>query len=230
MLVRALLLSLCFCVSATAQQNAEWRQPFPPFKLIGNVYWVGTYDLSTYLITTDAGHILINTGFEDTVPLIVVSGWPIDAQSTWKHCRPSHVGSSATHVPSSAQWRPGPHSVPPGVHTPSSSPPPLLPPQATSVPRTIDPRNERHIEKRWPQCIADLPAEMLSIQRASNRDATSVADGVTSTLIESWCPLRLQTITRLFRARLTLGDGQRLSDRYPRAASARLRISAIVAA
>ncbi|HEY3518196.1 MAG TPA: subclass B3 metallo-beta-lactamase [Gammaproteobacteria bacterium] len=70
MLVRALLLSLCFCVSATAQQNAEWRQPFPPFKLIGNVYWVGTYDLSTYLITTDAGHILINTGFTDTLPLI----------------------------------------------------------------------------------------------------------------------------------------------------------------
>jgi metallo-beta-lactamase class B len=70
MLVRALLLSLCFCASASAQQNAEWRQPFPPFKLIGNVYWVGTYDLSTYLITTDAGHILINSGFEDTVPLI----------------------------------------------------------------------------------------------------------------------------------------------------------------
>lgn len=70
MLVRALLLSLCFCVTATAQQNAEWRQPFPPFKLIGNVYWVGTYDLSTYLITTDAGHMLINSGFEDTVPLI----------------------------------------------------------------------------------------------------------------------------------------------------------------
>jgi metallo-beta-lactamase class B len=71
MLVRALILTLCFCASAGAQQNAAWRQPFPAFKLIGNVYWVGTYDLSTYLITTDAGHILINTGFEDTVPLIV---------------------------------------------------------------------------------------------------------------------------------------------------------------
>jgi metallo-beta-lactamase class B len=70
MFVRALILSLCFCASATAQQNAEWRQPFPAFKLIGNVYWVGTYDLSTYLITTDAGHILINTGFPETVPLI----------------------------------------------------------------------------------------------------------------------------------------------------------------
>ena len=70
MLVRALILSLCVCGGANAQQNAEWRQPFPAFKLIGNVYWVGTYDLSTYLITTDAGHILINTGFAETVPEI----------------------------------------------------------------------------------------------------------------------------------------------------------------
>ena len=71
MFVRALLVSLCFALPAAAQQNTEWRQPFPAFKLVGNVYWVGTYDLSTYLITTDAGHILVNTGFEDTVPLIV---------------------------------------------------------------------------------------------------------------------------------------------------------------
>ena len=70
MLARALLAVLLIAAPAAAQQNAEWRQPFPAFKLIGNVYWVGTYDLSTYLITTDAGHILINSGFEDTVPLI----------------------------------------------------------------------------------------------------------------------------------------------------------------
>jgi metallo-beta-lactamase class B len=65
------VLSLCgFVASASAQDRSEWTRPFPPFKLIGNVYWVGTYDLSTYLITTDAGHILINTGFPETVPLI----------------------------------------------------------------------------------------------------------------------------------------------------------------
>lgn len=72
MLVRALLLSLGLFAFASAQipQNPDWRRPFPPFKLIGDVYWVGTYDLSTYLIATDAGHILINTGFPETVPLI----------------------------------------------------------------------------------------------------------------------------------------------------------------
>jgi metallo-beta-lactamase class B len=69
--MRALAMLLSFAAfGASAQQNAEWRQPFPAFKLIGNVYWVGTYDLSTYLITTDAGHILINTGFAETVPEI----------------------------------------------------------------------------------------------------------------------------------------------------------------
>ena len=70
MLARALLVLLCIAAPAAAQQNADWRRPFPAFKLIGNVYWVGTYDLSTYLITTDAGHILINTGFVETVPEI----------------------------------------------------------------------------------------------------------------------------------------------------------------
>ncbi len=70
MLMRALVFFLCCPSWAVAQQNADWTRPFPAFKLIGNVYWVGTYDLSTYLITTDAGHILINTGFAETVPEI----------------------------------------------------------------------------------------------------------------------------------------------------------------
>jgi metallo-beta-lactamase class B len=66
----ALLVSLCCAASVAAQQNEAWTRPFPPFELIGNVYWVGTYDLSTYLITTDQGHILVNTGFAETVPQI----------------------------------------------------------------------------------------------------------------------------------------------------------------
>jgi metallo-beta-lactamase class B len=70
MLARALLLLVCASTPAAAQNVADWTRPFPPFKLIGNVYWVGTYDLSTYVITTDAGHILINTGFAETVPQI----------------------------------------------------------------------------------------------------------------------------------------------------------------
>jgi metallo-beta-lactamase class B len=54
----------------TAQGNPDWTRPFPPFRILGNIYWVGTADLSTYLITTNAGHILINTGLATTVPEI----------------------------------------------------------------------------------------------------------------------------------------------------------------
>ena len=56
--------------SAQSVGSPDWVKPFPPVRLIGNVYWVGTYDLSTYLITTPAGHILINTGLPQTVPQI----------------------------------------------------------------------------------------------------------------------------------------------------------------
>jgi metallo-beta-lactamase class B len=49
-----------------AQTNPEWTRPFPPFQIVGNIYWVGSYDLSSYLITTPQGHILINTGVGDT--------------------------------------------------------------------------------------------------------------------------------------------------------------------
>ena len=52
--------------STRAQQNDEWTRAFPPFHVIGNIYWVGSYDLSTYLIVTPQGNILINTGVGDT--------------------------------------------------------------------------------------------------------------------------------------------------------------------
>jgi metallo-beta-lactamase class B len=42
--------------------NAEWSKPYPPFRIAGNLYYVGTYDLACYLITTSKGNILINTG------------------------------------------------------------------------------------------------------------------------------------------------------------------------
>ncbi len=54
---------------AVVGQN-PWYEPFPAHKVIGNVYYVGSKDLATYLITTPEGHILINSGFEQTVPLI----------------------------------------------------------------------------------------------------------------------------------------------------------------
>jgi metallo-beta-lactamase class B len=48
-------------------------EPFPAHRVIGNVYYVGSKALATYLIVTPEGHILINSGFEETVPLIRVA-------------------------------------------------------------------------------------------------------------------------------------------------------------
>ena len=51
-------------------QPADWAEPFPGHRVIGNLYAVGTAGLGVFLITSDEGHILINTGMEDSTPLI----------------------------------------------------------------------------------------------------------------------------------------------------------------
>src|SRR5215467_8263852 len=56
-----------------AQANADWTEPFPPFKIAGNLYYVGSKGLANYLIATPQGHILINSDLEKNVPLIRAS-------------------------------------------------------------------------------------------------------------------------------------------------------------
>ncbi len=43
---------------------------FPPHKMIGNIYYVGTETLASFLVTTPQGHILINSMYERNVPTI----------------------------------------------------------------------------------------------------------------------------------------------------------------
>ena len=43
---------------------------FPPHKVIGNIYYVGTKTLSSFLITSPQGHILINSTYERNLPVI----------------------------------------------------------------------------------------------------------------------------------------------------------------
>ena len=54
----------------SAQNNANWSKPFPPHKVIGNIYYVGSESLASFLIVTPQGNILINSCFEATVPVI----------------------------------------------------------------------------------------------------------------------------------------------------------------
>jgi len=54
-----------------AQDRAAWNQPVEPFQIIGNVYYVGMRGVSSFLIDTPAGAILLDGGFPESVPLIV---------------------------------------------------------------------------------------------------------------------------------------------------------------
>jgi len=49
---------------------SDQHTQFPPHKIIGNVYYVGTRSLSSFLVTTPQGHFLINTAYEQDVPTI----------------------------------------------------------------------------------------------------------------------------------------------------------------
>ena len=62
-------LAMSFAAVLTAQ-NTNWTRPFPGHRVIGNLYAVGTYDLAVFLITSNDGHILINTGVEDSTAMI----------------------------------------------------------------------------------------------------------------------------------------------------------------
>jgi len=65
------LLGLFGASIGSAQNNrTDWNKPFPPHKVIGNIYYVGSEQLGSFLITTPEGHILINSDFETTVPVI----------------------------------------------------------------------------------------------------------------------------------------------------------------
>jgi metallo-beta-lactamase class B len=72
-----LLLLSCLSLFSLAQKVAEppnlskdWSRPYQPFQIVGNLYYVGTYDLACYLIVTPKGNILINTGLAGSAPMI----------------------------------------------------------------------------------------------------------------------------------------------------------------
>src|SRR5215210_6215544 len=58
---------------APALVQNDWTEPFPAFRIAGNLYYVGSRGLASYLITTPEGHILINSDLEANVPLIRAS-------------------------------------------------------------------------------------------------------------------------------------------------------------
>src|SRR5258708_123786 len=73
-MVRSFIAALAFSfLCAYAGFTPAWNKPFPPHKVADNVYYVGTNFLASFLIATDQGLILINTSYEESVPLIQAS-------------------------------------------------------------------------------------------------------------------------------------------------------------
>lgn len=74
----ALTLLITFNTAATHAQDlaslpyadSSWVKPYEPFRIAGDLYYVGTYDLACYFIPNEGGSILINTGLESSVALI----------------------------------------------------------------------------------------------------------------------------------------------------------------
>lgn len=72
MLKRLLMLAVLLCLSlaAHADANPDWTAPFPPHRIAGNLYYVGSKDLAAYLVVTSQGLILINSNLVSSPPMI----------------------------------------------------------------------------------------------------------------------------------------------------------------
>ena len=58
---------------AAFSQPSGWNDPFPPHRVMDNLYYVGTKELASFLIVTPAGNILMNSDYESSVPVIKAS-------------------------------------------------------------------------------------------------------------------------------------------------------------
>jgi metallo-beta-lactamase class B len=69
-LLFTVVLAACGPHKGVPSSMLGWNQPFPPFRVAGNIHYVGTNFMALYLITTPEGHILLDTGFEAKVPML----------------------------------------------------------------------------------------------------------------------------------------------------------------
>ncbi|HEX6126643.1 MAG TPA: subclass B3 metallo-beta-lactamase [Pyrinomonadaceae bacterium] len=67
---------LLFSISGIGQSNDDIKlgiAPVEPFRIVGNIYYVGSSDLTSYLIVTSKGNILIDGGMKEMVPQVVAN-------------------------------------------------------------------------------------------------------------------------------------------------------------
>lgn len=75
--MKKVVVSLCLLLAGSALARAQsdptsraMNRPVEPYRIVGNVYYVGASDVTSFLITTPAGHILLDGGFVETAPMI----------------------------------------------------------------------------------------------------------------------------------------------------------------
>lgn len=72
--IAAVLIAATVAVAGVQAQyrpvEPAWNQPATPHRVVANIFFVGTNELGSFLITTRDGHILIDPGFEESIPLI----------------------------------------------------------------------------------------------------------------------------------------------------------------
>jgi metallo-beta-lactamase class B len=74
--IRSTVVGLLVLVASSSKsfaQDSTWTQPFTPFRIAPDLYYVGSRGLASYLVTTPEGHILINSNLEASVPQIQAS-------------------------------------------------------------------------------------------------------------------------------------------------------------
>lgn len=50
--------------------GSAWSGAVEPFRVVGNIYYVGASNIASYLITTPAGHILLDTGTKEMSAIV----------------------------------------------------------------------------------------------------------------------------------------------------------------
>ena len=121
------LLAALVPAAASSQGGIDWNAAFPPHRIIDNLYFVGTEALGTFLVATPDGHILVNSDFEATVPVIRENvealgfdfgdieivlgshahGDHMEADALVKQLTGAEVMAMAEDVPALRQMRPG---------------------------------------------------------------------------------------------------------------------------
>jgi len=99
--MKSLLLSLMLASSFTPAFAGDWDEPQEPFAIYGNVYYVGPHGISSVLVTSPQGHILIDGATKKSPEAVVAHirqlGFKVEdiKYIVTSHAHGDHIGGTA---------------------------------------------------------------------------------------------------------------------------------------